>query len=264
GRCARARAPAEHLHLVRDDLGRIAVVPVTILPFSRTQTAFDIDLRAFPQVFGRDFRQSAEHRDVVPFGPLLLLAGFLVSPRLAGRQAQVRDGAAARHVARLGIGAEVADQDDFIDASRHRSSCVAVKRTGLGAPRARRAATPGQGARSAALYMPALQNPRARFSAPLTETRKRSAAPRQPGKPGRDARPAARPSRLASFRGEGAAASGRPTLPAPTASPRRIGRVLRGGRSAAYSFRLPRIRRSQADPRCTRYESAAPARTTSR
>src|SRR5690606_26232140 len=131
------------LHLVRDDLGRIPIVAVPILPLTRAQTPLDIDLRALAQVLGRDLGQPAEHRDVMPLRALLLLAGFPVLPGVGRRDTQVRDGAAARHVARLGIGAQVTDQNDFIDASGHRSSCVASGWT---------VETAGRGARTRALY----------------------------------------------------------------------------------------------------------------
>src|SRR5690625_3011158 len=55
----------------------------------------------------------------MPLGALLLLAGLLVAPALAGRQRDVRNGTATRQVATFGIGPQVADQDDFVDSARH-------------------------------------------------------------------------------------------------------------------------------------------------
>src|SRR6185369_8622213 len=100
--CAAASLTTEHLHLVRDDSGRVTVLPVgLVLILARPELAFDVDLRALAQVLGRDLGELAEHRDGVPFGAFLVLSRGLVLPLLAGRDAQVRDRAAARHVARL-------------------------------------------------------------------------------------------------------------------------------------------------------------------
>src|SRR5690606_3672064 len=67
GRCTGARAAAQHLHLVRDDLGGPAVVTVPILPFAGTETPLDVHLRALSQVLGGDLRQAPEHGDRMPF-----------------------------------------------------------------------------------------------------------------------------------------------------------------------------------------------------
>src|SRR5690606_3363903 len=123
-RGARARTAAEHLHVVGDDLRGPPVVAVPVLPLAGAQPPLDVHLRALAQVFRRDLGKPAEHRDVVPLRALLLLARLPILPGLGGGDAQVRDGGAARHVAGLGIGAQVTDQNDFIDASGHRSSCL--------------------------------------------------------------------------------------------------------------------------------------------
>src|SRR5215472_14705662 len=82
-------AAAEHLQLVADDLGRVALVALLVLPLARPQAPFDVDLRALAQIFAGDLGQAAEERDAVPLGALLLLAGLLIAPALAGRDAQV-------------------------------------------------------------------------------------------------------------------------------------------------------------------------------
>ena len=114
-----AAAAAQHLHLVSHDLGRPAIVAIPVLPFAGTQLALDIDLRSLAQVFRGDLGQAVEHCHLVPLGALLLLAGLLVFPLLAGRDAQIGDRAAARHVARVRILAEIADQYDFVDSAGH-------------------------------------------------------------------------------------------------------------------------------------------------
>src|SRR6185437_10850879 len=49
---APAPAAPEHLHLAADDLGRVAVAALFVLPLARAQAAFDVDLRALAQVLG--------------------------------------------------------------------------------------------------------------------------------------------------------------------------------------------------------------------
>src|SRR4051794_28901221 len=51
---------AEHLHRVGDDLGRVAVLALLVLPLARADAALDVDLRALLQIFARDLRQPAE------------------------------------------------------------------------------------------------------------------------------------------------------------------------------------------------------------
>ena len=52
-------------------------------------------------------------------GPFLLLTGLAILPGFAGRQTDVGDRAAAGHEPGFRVGAQVTDQNDFIDASRH-------------------------------------------------------------------------------------------------------------------------------------------------
>src|SRR5690606_6115662 len=87
----RARATAEHLHLARDDLGRVPVLAVLVLPLARAQRSLDVDLRAFAQVLARDLAELVEQHDRVPLGALLLIASLAILPLLARREANVRD-----------------------------------------------------------------------------------------------------------------------------------------------------------------------------
>src|SRR3990167_5183533 len=73
-------ARAQHLHVVGDNFGGIAIMPVLVLPLARLQASFDIDLRALLQIFTGDFRQTPEKHDAMPFGFLLLFAAGLVLP----------------------------------------------------------------------------------------------------------------------------------------------------------------------------------------
>src|SRR5882762_3912057 len=119
-RAGRPAAPApEHLQVITDDLGRVAIVALLVLPFAGAQAALDVDLRALAQVLAGDFRQAPEERHAVPFGTLLLLTGLLVAPALTGCDAQVRHGRAGGHGAGLGVGPQVTDENDFVDATRH-------------------------------------------------------------------------------------------------------------------------------------------------
>src|SRR6185437_326407 len=118
--CARAcSASAEHLHLVRDDLGGVPLDALLVLPLARAQAPLDVDLRALVQVLGGDLREPIEHHDPVPFGALLLLARLTVLPALAGRDVDIAHARAGGHGARLGIAAEIADEDDFVYSACH-------------------------------------------------------------------------------------------------------------------------------------------------
>src|SRR5258708_4626376 len=55
----------------------------------------------------------------MPFGLFLALARGLVLPGLGGRKAQVRHRPAVLGATNFGIGAQIADQDHLVDASRH-------------------------------------------------------------------------------------------------------------------------------------------------
>src|SRR3989442_9403532 len=53
-RLAGAGARPQHLHDVAANLGRVAVLPLLVLPLARAQAALDVDLRALLQVLARD------------------------------------------------------------------------------------------------------------------------------------------------------------------------------------------------------------------
>jgi len=106
---AAAWATAEHLHVAGDNFGAVLIDPFLVLPFARAQRTFDIDLLAFAQVFGADFRQFIEQHHAVPFGGFLLLAGLLVLPLLGGGEVQIGDRAAAGHVAGFRVAPQGAD-----------------------------------------------------------------------------------------------------------------------------------------------------------
>src|SRR6185436_16846507 len=74
---ATAATAVEHLHLVGDDLGGVAVVAGLVLPLARAQRAFDVDLGTLFQVLAGDLTETAEHGHVVPFGTFLVLTRLL-------------------------------------------------------------------------------------------------------------------------------------------------------------------------------------------
>src|SRR6218665_399 len=62
---------AEHLHLIRADLGAVPVHAVLVGPLAGTQTAFHVHLRALAQVLAGDLGQAAIEDRAVPLGGLL-------------------------------------------------------------------------------------------------------------------------------------------------------------------------------------------------
>src|ERR1700722_16361775 len=114
-----ARPAAQHLHVVRNDLGGKPIISLLVLPFSGSQFTLDEQLGTLAQIFGGNFAQTPEQRDAVPFGAFLLRTRRLILPRLAGGDSDVRDCRAARHGAGFRVCAEVADQNHLVYAARH-------------------------------------------------------------------------------------------------------------------------------------------------
>jgi len=102
--CSAATA-AEHVHLFADDFGRVTVLSGLVLPFTGLQPPFDVNLRAFFQIFAGYFGQTVKKHDSMPFGGVLAFAALLVFPTPGGCQADGGDGAARGHVADFGVGA---------------------------------------------------------------------------------------------------------------------------------------------------------------
>ena len=65
------------------------------------------------------FAQAAEQRDAVPLGALLLLAGLLSFQLSVVAMRRLATVAARGHGPRFRIGAQVADENDFVDSARH-------------------------------------------------------------------------------------------------------------------------------------------------
>src|SRR5690606_11025570 len=124
GATAATAAAAQHLHFAGHHLGGVAIIALLVLPLARLQATLDVDLRTLAQVFGRDLAEAVPHDHGVPLGLLLLFAGGLVRPALAGGDADVGDGGAARGGAGFRILPQVADENDLVDAACHeRNPC---------------------------------------------------------------------------------------------------------------------------------------------
>src|SRR5262249_27258409 len=98
-------------------LGRIFLDAGVVGPFARLQGALDIDLGAFAQVFLGNLNQPlVEDHDAVPLGALLAFAGDAVAPVFRRRQVQIGDAGAVLGRTDFGVAAEIADENDFVDA----------------------------------------------------------------------------------------------------------------------------------------------------
>src|SRR5262249_5484243 len=114
-RAAGVAAAAEHLEVVADDLGLVALLAaVAIFPGARLQASLDVHLLTLGEVLPGGLRLAPPHDDVVPLG-LFLPVAVLVLPASAGGEREARDGLPVGGGADLGIAAQVADQDHFVD-----------------------------------------------------------------------------------------------------------------------------------------------------
>ena len=112
---------------LQHDFGRIAVLPVFILPFARLQSTFEVNLRAFLEILLGDLGQAfAEDDDAMPFGLLSPFAGVLVAPGFRSRDPQIDDRPAVLCAANFRVGSEIADENDLVDATRHDALRVAI------------------------------------------------------------------------------------------------------------------------------------------
>jgi hypothetical protein len=106
---------AQQLHLGGHDVGGVLLHAVLVGVLAGLQAPFHVDRATLLEVFTGDLGHAVEEGDAVPFGFFLALTTGLVLPLAAGRHRDVADGRAAGQVAHLGILAEVADDDDFVD-----------------------------------------------------------------------------------------------------------------------------------------------------
>ena len=104
----------EHLDLLADDFRHPAldVLLVGVLP--RVEPSFDVDLTALAQIVARNLGGPAEADDAVPLD-LIAEGAVGVLDAAARGEGQLRDDVAAAGGVHLGIAAEVADEDYFVD-----------------------------------------------------------------------------------------------------------------------------------------------------
>src|SRR5581483_4755727 len=137
GPCSAAAGTIEHrqrrVEALQHDLGRVAVLPVLVLPFAGLQLALEINLRTFLEVLLGDLGEAfAEDDDAVPLGLLAPLAGRLVAPAFGRGHPQSDDRAPILGAADLGVGAQIADENDLVDAACHRTLLVLSARITCG------------------------------------------------------------------------------------------------------------------------------------
>src|SRR5262245_39570887 len=102
------------------DFGGITVLAILTLPLAGLQLAFDVNFGPLLEVLlGHPAEPLVEDHHRVPLGLLAPLAARLVAPGLGGGNAQVGDRSAVLRTTDLGISAEIADQDDFVDGTGH-------------------------------------------------------------------------------------------------------------------------------------------------
>src|SRR5581483_9337951 len=77
--------------------------------------AFDVDLAALFQILSGDFRQPLPEHDVVPLGAVLPLSAF-VFETFVGSDGKLGYRRALRRVFHFRVFAQIANQNDFIDA----------------------------------------------------------------------------------------------------------------------------------------------------
>src|SRR5207249_2409419 len=107
------------LHSVCHDIEAGSLLAFLVLPFAGLDAALDIDHGPLFEVLLADLRKLAPGSDAMPFGALLTLAIF-VFVRFVGGDGEICDGLAAARIARFGIAAQTADENDFIH--RHENS----------------------------------------------------------------------------------------------------------------------------------------------
>src|SRR6185436_7652751 len=116
GRLAAAATAAQQDQVVGDDLRGVALIAVLILPTTRLDAAFNVDLLALGQVRGDVLGTPQD--DVVPVGLFLPLAGLLVLPAPGRGDGEVGAGNAARGELGFGVFPKMSQQDDFVNATR--------------------------------------------------------------------------------------------------------------------------------------------------
>src|SRR6185437_7321172 len=107
---------AQHLHFPCNDVRCVAFDAFLIGVLVRADAALDVNLLAFLEVFAGNLRELPEELHAMPFGATLLLSGLLVLPRFGRGDLDRAHRRARCAVARFRVRAQIADQDDLVDA----------------------------------------------------------------------------------------------------------------------------------------------------
>jgi hypothetical protein len=114
-----SRFSAEEGELVDEDLGLVLFLAAgLVVPGAGLDLAFDEDLRALFDVVADDLGGALEADDIVPLGLVCPVALGIFLPVGSG-QREAGDGHAAGGGTDLGVFADVAEEEDFIDALCH-------------------------------------------------------------------------------------------------------------------------------------------------
>src|SRR5690606_23472872 len=101
----------------------VAVITVAVLPLAGAKASLDINLRPLLEVaFDHSDQPVAIDNDIMPLGALLALAGHAVLPAFGGRNADIRDLSAVLERLDFGVRAQIADENNLVDAASHRRS----------------------------------------------------------------------------------------------------------------------------------------------
>src|ERR1051325_6811132 len=111
-------AAGEQLHRAGHDLGAVLFLSrFLVVPAVGADRAFDVDELSLAQILAANLAQFSPGGDVVPLGAFLFFAGA-IGELLVGGDGEFGDRGAVRRGADLGILAEAADQNDFVDPGR--------------------------------------------------------------------------------------------------------------------------------------------------
>jgi hypothetical protein len=114
-----SRFAAEEGELVAEDLGLVLLLAAClVVPGAGLDLAFNEDLRALFDVVADDLGGALKADDIVPLGLVCPVALGIFLP-VGGGQREAGDGHAAGGGTDLGVFADVAEEEDFIDALCH-------------------------------------------------------------------------------------------------------------------------------------------------
>jgi hypothetical protein len=109
-----ATARSDEVHGVGVDLGRVSLVSVFVFPLPGLNSTFDVDSPSLREILIAHLGSPAPDDDAMPLCAFDAFTAF-VGPCLARREREVDDGLAIRRCSQLGVTAEIAYKDGFID-----------------------------------------------------------------------------------------------------------------------------------------------------